>query len=129
MKHNAQTISADALIAIALFMIAIIFFFSVSNDAKEGKEAIDLKSESSKLISSFSGSKNNSDTLLVGSKVNERKLGELSNLNYSRLKDAFGVDADFCIHFEDDEGNVINVSGNKTGLGNQLVVVGGTACG
>ncbi len=129
MKHNAQTISVDALIAIALFMIAIIFFFSLSNDAKEGSGVVDLKSESAKLILALSGAKNNSDTLLIGSKVNERKLKELSELNYSHLKDSLGVDADFCIHFEDDEGNVVNVSGSKTGLGTELVVVGGTSCG
>lgn len=129
MKHNAQTISADALIAVALFMVAIIFFFSMSNDAKEGKDATDLKSESSKLVSSLSSAKNSSDSLLIGSKVNERKLSELSSLNYSRLKDEVGADADFCIHFEDDKGNIINISGSKTGLGNELVVVGGTACG
>ncbi len=129
MKHTAQTISADALIAVALFMIAIIFFFSLSNDSDKGKEATGLKSESSKLVSALSGEKNSSDTLITGSKINERKLSELSKLNYSYLKDSLGVDSDFCIHFEDDEGNVINVSGNKTGLGNGLVVIGGTACG
>ncbi len=129
MKRNAQTISADALIAIALFMIAIIFFFSLSNDANKGGKTTDLKSESSKLVSALSGEKNSSDSLLVGSKVNERKLSELSELEYNQLKDLLGIDADFCIHFEDDGGNLVNVSGNKIGLGNQLVVVGGTACG
>ncbi len=129
MKRNAQTISADALISIALFMMAVIFFFAMSDDARQGEEVTDLKSESSKLVSALSGQKNSSDSFVTGSKVNERKLSELSQLNYGGLKDALGIDADFCIHFEDDEGNVVNVSGNKTGLGNSMIVVGGVACG
>lgn len=129
MKHNAQTISADALIAIALFMVAVIFFFSISSDTQEEQSAKNLQSESSKLVSSLSGAKNSSDSFLTGSKVNERKIDELSELDYGSLKDAFGIGADFCIHFEDDEGNVLNVSGNKTGLGNSFVVVGGVSCG
>ncbi len=129
MKHNAQTISADALVAIALFMVAVIFFFAISSDDQDEESVKNLQSESSKLVSSLSGSKNTSDSFLVGSKINERKLEELSEMGYGNLKDAFGIGADFCIHFEDEDGNVLNVSGNKTGLGDSLVVVGGVSCG
>ncbi len=129
MKDKAQTISADAMIAMALFMMAIIFFFAMSNEDSGEKQVKNLQSENSKLVQALSGEKNASESFVTGSKVNERKLDELSKLNYASLKDAIGVDADFCIHFEDDSGNVINISGNKTGLGSPLISVGGVACG
>ncbi len=129
MNDKAQTISADAMIAVALFMIAIIFFFSISNDDSGEKKVKGLQSENSKLVYALSGEKNASESFVTGSKVNERKLGELAELNYGSLKDAIGIDADFCIHFEDEEGNVINISGSKTGLGSPLITVGGVSCG
>ena len=129
MKTKAQTISTDALVAVALFMIVIIFFISLTSDETSKVRLQDLQQESIKLISAVSGERNQSSSFVIGAKVNELILQNISNLSYSILKDMLGISADFCIHFEDSQGNVINISGNKTGLGSSYVVVGGVACG
>lgn len=129
MKRNAQTISTDALIAVALFIIVITFFFSLSTDTSDESKVRNLQSESTKLLGSVSGSKNSTAVFVSGSKVSDSKVTQLANLTYEQLKNELGTNADFCIYFEDEEGNVINVTGNKTGIGNSNVRVGGVACG
>ncbi|MAG15912.1 hypothetical protein CMO88_02525 [Candidatus Woesearchaeota archaeon] len=129
MNSKGQTVSTDAFIAVALFLVVIIFFFSLSSDKLSETKVQDLQTESTKLVSSISGTRNSSLSFLDGTKVDAEKLESLSDLDYKQLKDTLGVDADFCIHFEDEKGNVINISKNKTGIGSLFVTVGGINCG
>ena len=129
MKKKAQTVSTDALVAIALFAIVVIFFVSFGTDAADDRNVRSLQSESTKLVSSVAGAKNASSVFVSGSKVSEGRIKELANLTYSQLKNALGIKADFCIYFEDEKGNVINVTGNRTGLGSSRLEIGGVACG
>lgn len=124
MTVKAQTVSTDALIGIALFLMVLILFFAVSGDTTSEKKVKELESESSKLASAVSGS-----SFVVGTKIVTERLEYLSTLSYSELKNYLGISADFCIHFEDEGGNVINITGNKTGLGSGYIVIGGVNCG
>ncbi len=126
---KAQTASFDAIIAVALFVIALIFFFTFSSGDTYRKGVENLDAESGKLASSISGRQNESGSFITGTKVDEEKLADVSNMSYQQLKDFFGLGADFCIYFEDSEGNIVNVSGNKTGIGSPVAVVNGTGCG
>jgi len=126
---KAQTISADALVAVALFTVVIIFFFAISTSDSGERISQDLRAESTKLISALSGSRNTSSAFVIGSKINIERLESVSRLSYPELKSLLGIRADFCIHFEDRAGNVINITGNKTGLGSAFIVVGGVNCG
>jgi hypothetical protein len=129
MNSKSQTISMDALIAVALFMVAVILFFTLSGSSNGEKRAEGLQTESGKALSSVSSSMNSTDTFLKGSKIDQRKLDEISGLGYSDLKNVIGISSDFCIHFEDEQGNIVNISGNKTGLGSSMVRIAGVACG
>lgn len=126
---KAQTISTDAVIAIALFMIVAIFFFSLTSDSPDNRKVKGLEFEIGKLSLAVSGSRNASSAFIIGSKVDEGRLERLANISYQQLKDEIGINAEFCIHFEDEKGNIINVSGNKTGIGSSFVTVGGIKCG
>ena len=129
-SSKGQTISTDVLIAVGLFTIALIIFFSISSDQTDKLKVDNLNKEASKLIAALSGSRNTTPNpaFIQGTKVNPTTLDNLSNVPYHQLKNVFGISADFCIHFEDSRGNIINVSGNKTGLGSELVTVGGVVC-
>jgi D-aminopeptidase len=129
METKAQTISADAMIAVGLFTVAIIMFFSFSGDSIEERKAEDLQTESSKLFSSLSGTRNVSQGFLSGTKVDKEKLEKLTNLTYNQLKQAVGLSADFCIYFEDSESNLIEIREGVSGLGSRYVEVAGTLCG
>lgn len=129
METKAQTISADAMIAVGLFSVAIIMFFSFSGDSIGERKAEDLQTESSKLLSAISGSRNVSHGFLIGTKVDQEKLNKLTNLSYAQLKQAIGLSADFCIYFEDSDGNLIEIRDGVAGLGSRYVEVAGTLCG
>jgi len=129
MVSKSQTISADAMIAVGLFTVAIIMFFSFSGDAVEERKIEDLQSESSKLLSALSSTRNVSHGFLVGTKVDKEKLNDLTNLTYAQLKQAIGVNADFCIYFEDQDGNLIEIRESVVGLGSRWVEVAGMLCG
>lgn len=126
---KAQTTSADAFIAVALFIIVVMFFFSISGEQFGEKKARDLQASLAKLVSSLSATRNTSESLLLGTRVNEQRLQQLSSLEYQRLKDAIGTETDFCIHFEDEEGDVVEISDTVTGLGSSFVRIGDTLCG
>ena len=126
---KAQTTSTDAFVAVALFILVVILFFSVSREGLGQKKAESLNAELTKLVSSLSAKKDVSESLLIGTSVNEQRLQELSSLEYRRLKDALGVDTDFCIYFEDDGGNVIAVNEDVAALGSKFARVGETLCG
>ena len=129
MNARAQTVSTDALIAVALFMIIALFFFSVSGVHFGSKKIENLQDDVTDIVSAVSSNRNTTFSFVKGTKIDESVLQAISNISYDDLKDTFGVTSDFCIHFEDDEGNVINISVNKTGLGSGFVTVGGSACG
>jgi len=129
MTRLAQTMSADALIAVALFMVAIIFFFALSNDDSGSSSIINLESESSKLVSAVAGTRNATTTFVSGSTVDQTKLQKLvDELDYPQLKDELGVTADFCIHFEDEDGNLIEIQEGAPALGSGYASVGGRPC-
>ncbi|MBI2136913.1 hypothetical protein HYU12_00130 [Candidatus Woesearchaeota archaeon] len=130
MPSKAQTISADAIIAVALFMVAAILLFSVSTDKTSEKKTASLEAESQKLISAVSGEKDGTEKLIVGAKVNEKQLEYIEkNLDYKQLKDSLGINADFCIYFEDENKNIIDISSLTAGIGNDQINIDGKACG
>ena len=125
---RGQTLSMDAIVAIGLFALIIIFFFSVTTDRAEQQRIGSLESETTRLLAAVSSIGNDTSAFIQGSKVDAYKIALAANLTYAELKTALGITSDFCIHFEDANGNIINISGNVTGLGSSLIKINGTAC-
>ena len=48
--------------------------------------------------------------------------------NYESLKEELGIRGDFCIFYEDVEGNIILIE-NRTGIGHSAVLIDGYECG
>ena len=127
--RKAQTWSADALIAVSIFAVAFIFLFSFLSAKSQSDKISQLKKEGQGMPDTLSdalSSKSNA-TFIEGQKINKEKLERFANLTYDQLKDILGTSYNFCIHFEDEQGNIINVS-NKTGIGSPKAKVGGVAC-
>lgn len=61
-------------------------------------------------------------SFVQGDKLNTKKFNRFVKQNYTDVRRQLGVGKDFCIHFEDAEGNVINVSG-KTTIGSSKINV------
>jgi hypothetical protein len=109
---KSQTFSIDLLIAASLFVIgAMVFFYVVGNTELESSTD-DLARESERIPENLITSDPNSASetaIVIGNSVDSVRLNRTLNKSYDKLKDQLGVKGDFCIHFEDSEGNLIDL--------------------
>jgi len=128
---KAQTWSLDVIIAIFIFIVVIIGFFYIIDMSSKPNEAEKLKDEGEAvpdiLISSETGE---NQSAVLEKKVDEGKIDELVEKSqtpegYEELKKELGIEGDFYIHFEDDEGNIIyiNESDDTVGIGSDEVTI------
>ena len=128
---KAQTWSLDVMIAIFIFIVVIIGFFYILDMSSKPDEAEKLKDEGETvpdiLISSETGE---NQSAVLEKKVDEGKIDELversqTKEGYENLKKELGIEGEFYIHFEDDEGNIIyiNESAETVGIGSNEVTI------
>jgi len=135
-SKRAQTWSTDTLVAAAIFVLALIIFFYVISLSTEKNIVEELKLEGVKIPLKFvSSSEGNNDTLvfIIGNKVDKEKLQQIASMSYYDLKRKLGIKNDFCIYFEDENGNLINISDivgiPVAGIGSPNVTISGIQCG
>lgn len=124
---KGQTFSTDAIVAVAMFVIAVIMLYYLSGPATTSKQAEKLQSEAGKLPATLSSQQNLSSVFIQGSRIDEQKLREAINLSYDNLKSLLGVESDFCIYLEDENGNIVPMEG-KVGIGSPLASFSGKGC-
>ena len=105
----------DLIIAVVVFLLAIGIFYFFTN-SKTTTDQSTLKIETQVVAERLTGDE--STSILNGTVVDEEKLQNLTTTDYETLKASLGVRDDFCIVFRDQEGNIILVGENKTGIGN-----------
>ncbi|MBI2133717.1 hypothetical protein HYU11_03480 [Candidatus Woesearchaeota archaeon] len=117
---KAQTWSTDAVIAVVIFMLASLSFFYITGKSTETKKLDALAAEAARIPDLFSQSSNNTLGFIENNRINKEKLDNLTAIDYQQIKSQLGLINDFCIHFEDENGNVIfiNLTNNITGIGN-----------
>lgn len=109
---KSQTWSLDVLIAVSVFIAGIIIFFYLITFSGEKGVKDELASESELIPENLiSASENDakSTTIVIGNKVDPDRLKYLLTKPYNQLKSELGVRSDFCIHFEDENGNIIDL--------------------
>ena len=127
-SKKSQTWSLDALIAMALFMIAVMAFFYITSYSAASKKTESIEKESEKLPESLIAEGNESRGFVIDNKIDPDKLSEFANQSYDEIKKELGIKNDFCIHIEDKNGFLILIN-NKTGIGSSKAVINGSACG
>ena len=127
--RKAQTFSTDAIIAVVIFLFISISVLYIVGNLSESRKFEQLTDEGELVAEGITSSKIASILgFLEGRKIDKNKLGQFANMSYSQLKSIFGMSADFCIHIEDDEGYLINVTENITGIGSPKAKVSGVKC-
>jgi hypothetical protein len=128
---KAQTWSLDVMIAIFIFIVVVIGFFYIIDMSSKPDEAEKLKDEGETipdiLISSGTGE---NQSVVMEKRVDEGKIDKLvekgkTKEGYENLKKELGIEGEFYIHFEDDEGNIIyiNESSGTVGIGSHEVEI------
>ena len=118
-KQTNKIIFACILIIVFLIAIKIIEEEQTYPDKR-------LRQDAEKLLDAITTS---SLKIIDSNQVDVKKVDEVSKKDYAALKREFGVESDFCIHFEDDDGNIVRINGMGTGIGSPRVKVNGVACG
>lgn len=58
----------------------------------------------------------------------EEKVEHLDRMDYQEFKRALGLRSDFCVYFEDHEGNLVAIDGIKSGIGSEKIRINGKPC-
>ena len=132
MKVKAQIISIDVVLAIALFIGILIFFVYLGSDIFVPEKSSNPNEEAEDIMDKVLD--RNGSRLVENSVVNESVLNDLRNEDYVNLKSELKVVSDFCIYFEDEEGNLMNLnnasqSGVRHGIGSEKINLSGVPCG
>ena len=124
---TAQTFSTDAIIAIVMFVIAVIMLYYFSGSGAKNKQSEKLQSDAEKLPAILNSQQNLTSIFIQGTKIDDQKLREAVNLSYDSLRSLLGIQSDFCIYLEDENGNVVPMEG-KLGVGSPLANFSGKSC-
>lgn len=115
---KGQSFSMDIMIAVGVFVLAFIaFYFFISAPPKEVKTAT-LTEEGELAVKAITESETSNISFISDNTIDEAKLQEVASKDYAELKHDLGLVSDFCIHFEDEKGNLINISDVAT-IGSQ----------
>jgi len=135
---RGQVWSIDVLLAVVIF-VSIILIFYVTMTTRQKPQLKDLEIESGNLKIELE--KDQELGFLEDNQVNETRfqafLGNATD-DYAGIKEKLGVKGDFCMFYEDADGNIIIISNNMTtnttrvnitGIGSPDLCVGGYKCG
>ncbi|MBS1266592.1 MAG: hypothetical protein MAG795_00559 [Candidatus Woesearchaeota archaeon] len=115
-NSKSQTWSIDVLLAATLFVAGIVIFFYVLSYSGDSDTVKELESESESIPEKVIAVDEKSATttsFVIGNKVDEDKLNSITNKTYEQVKSEIGIFSDFCIHFEDENGNLINIGNDS----------------
>lgn len=130
--RKGQVWSIDVLLAVVIF-VSVILIFYVTMVPKQKPQMKDLEAESEGLKLELE--KNYDIGFLVNDQVNDTRFRAFvhnATTNYTDLKKKLGVKGEFCLFFEDSEGNIVpidNTTASLVGVGNSSIIIAGDNCG
>ena len=124
-KMRSQAFSMDIMLAVIIFIGTVFFFYAILSNT-QGSKADELQSEASKVLADLLS--NPGLKITDGNMINATKLEEFLG-NYSGLKGKLKANNDFCIYFEDEDGNVMFINSTHTGIGSATINVSNIPCG
>lgn len=132
-KIKAQAWSMDVTLAVIIFIAAFFVIYGIITSKAPG-DISELQAEAEK-ISKEATSENSSLSLMTNEVLNETKIQELLGKDYSEIKRKLRLERDFCIYFEDEEGNLIIIQNTEdpdkflVGVGSPDITVVQKKCG
>ncbi|MFW9876721.1 MAG: hypothetical protein ACFFG0_26805 [Candidatus Thorarchaeota archaeon] len=124
-KIKAQAWSMDIALAVVIFIVAFFVIYNIAT-TRTPSDVSNLYQEAER-ISKEATSENSTLSVVSGEVLNETKIQNLLGEDYSELKKKVRVEHDFCIYFEDDEGNIIKIQ-DASGIGSSEINISGIEC-
>ncbi len=112
---NSQAWSMDIMLAFIIFIGTIFVFYSIVSNKQGGKED-ELRDDALRVLENLNITQNIS------------QIEELLTEDYPELKKKLRVKNEFCIYFEDNEGNVIYISEGRPGIGSDKINISDVPC-
>jgi len=113
-RISSRRISAiDTFKMIAMLLLISVLFIYLIHFEKEGKNIGELIHEAeviyNNLVIDESGSKKET-AFIAHNTVDNDRLNNIIRMEYKALKSEFGVDSNFCIYFEDQDGRLMEIA-------------------
>ena len=115
--------STGIIVFYLLLAIAIILLLKYSYSQYQKKS---LNEDANTVLNAVT---TNALKIVNSDKVDEDMVHQAAQKGYEQLKSELGIKNDFCIHFEDKDGNIVKIDGLEPGIGSEKVKVGGRPCG
>ena len=125
-NSKAQSWSIDIIIGIIVFIAAFFIFYELLNQ-NPNTRADSLKEDASIIIKQIT-TKDGAVRIVDGNEINVSRLNDLKNLSYDELKRRLRIEGDFCIYFEDKNGNLVLINNSYRGIGSASINLSGTPC-
>ena len=107
---EGQVWSLDAIVAIGVVVVAIIGLIIFSSGLTGERGTQQLVQENTALTQG-TGSPSQSNLSILQAELDEARVQALSRMSYDDAKRELGLTTDFCIHFTDQNGNIMPVGG------------------
>lgn len=123
---KSQAWSFDIILAVIIFVGAFFVFYALLKPQTE--KNLDTLQEDANLISQEMLSGSSILNVIEDGKINEEKLQQLLDEEYSTIKSQIRIESDFCIYLEDQDGNVIYLGSGVPGVGSESIKIGDVPC-
>ena len=124
---KSQAFSMDIMIAVIIFIGTIFIFYSIISGGEESK--IDELEDDASIVMENVATEDSAVRITEGMAVDQEKLEDLLQMEYSEIKEKLRVENDFCIFLEDEEGNIIYLEAGQPGIGSDKIKVSDVPCG
>lgn len=106
---------------LVLIVVIFILFISVITQKNE------LEREAENILNELTN--DNSYSFAQDNVIHEEKLEKVSDMGYIELKNNLNIKNDFCIYFEDENGNLVEVKDGLKSIGSDVIEINGEPCG
>jgi|TARA_B100001971_G_scaffold126941_1_gene116931 hypothetical protein len=108
----------------AIFLLLMLALFVIFKTSLAPPKAANLMQEAETVINILTNEKTEASLLTQNSLTEEK----VENLDYDEIKNIIGVENDFCIFFEDINGNLVKIDDMDPGIGYDKIYINGKPC-
>jgi hypothetical protein len=137
-NKQAQIFSLDTIIGVVIFLVVFTIFFGIISKNAENEGVQGLSNQGEQLINQMTIAQGdgaqNKILIIDNGQLDEDKLQNFADtFDYDTLKTELGIDGEFCIFFEDENGNIVDMSDITSdygiyGYGSDKISVSGSSC-